>query len=155
MKVQTSEKGNPVLVFGKIYGSKMIAREVRTHNEKDCAEYTKQAIKLIKENYQEPFKSKALKDFENTTVEQIAKTVMRNICINGSISECWWIWHNLVFVEKNFDAFNDAANEIYSETEEPYWMEWDNKMNDFINKLPRKVFNLINHLLMSIKNGGE
>lgn len=153
MKVQTSEKGNPVLVFGKLYGSKMIAREVRCLNEKDCEYYTNLAIKLINENYQEPFRKRALNDFKNTTVEQIAKTVMRNICINGSISECWWIWHNLVFVEKNFDAFNDAANEIYSETEDPYWMEFDNKMDMFIEKLPRKVFNLINHLIMSVKGG--
>lgn len=112
-------------------------------------ELKKQAIELISKSYTEPYKSKAIKDI-NIQSSEIAIRLVHKICTGSTGSYvaastlAYYLNNNLVSVKD----VKDAANEINPYTEEPYWMEFEELQDYFINALPPWIFNRINDAIL-------
>lgn len=143
--ISKSQKNNPVIVYkygkNEIFGSKKVGEFIF-----NMPKLKKQAIELITQNYPEPYRTQAIKDIKVSSSEIAAKLVTK-IC-EGSYAAASTLAY---YLDNNFVSgkdVKDAANEINPDTEEPYWMKFEELQNDFINALPLWIFNRINDAIL-------
>lgn len=144
--ISKSQKNNPVIILengkNQIFGSKKVGKFIF-----NMPELKKQAIDLINKHYAEPYRTSAIRDI-NIQSHEIADELVIKICKEGSYAAASTLAYYLNNNQVSKREVKNAANQINPDTEEPYWMEFEELQDDFINALPLWIFNRINDAIL-------
>lgn len=146
VRIIKSQKNNPIIVLengkNQIFGSKKVGKFIF-----DMPELKKQAIDLINKNYVEPYRTSAIRDI-NIPSSAIAEELVIKICTEGSYAAASTLAYYLSNNQVSKREVKNAADQINPDTEEPYWMEFEELQDDFIATFPLWIFNRINDAIL-------